>query len=92
MAKKTVKEQIRDWQDTVMTTDTPDDYPTHMWECECGRACERWRGQGDVSCPCGRQYNAFGQLLAYNWAAMPENQSMTDSSIEFDDDAYDYGY
>lgn len=62
--------------------------PTHTWTCTCGATLERYRGQGDQVCGCGTEYNAFGQRLAKGWQNRPENRSMFDSSIEFDDYAY----
>lgn len=42
--------------------------PTNTWECgACGRTVERWRGEYDVSCECGAQYNASGQRLRDDW-------------------------
>ncbi|MDN5768906.1 MAG: DNA repair protein RadA [Humibacillus sp.] len=41
---------------------------TWVKPCEkCGREVARWRGQGDVSCPCGAWYNAGGQRLRDDW-------------------------
>lgn len=46
--------------------------PVATWVCgECGRAVERYRGQGDVTCECGAEYNAFGQRLRDDWRANP---------------------
>jgi hypothetical protein len=34
------------------------------WRCgSCGEVVTRYRGQGDVECQCGAQYNAFGQRM-----------------------------
>jgi hypothetical protein len=34
------------------------------WKCErCRRTVYRYRGQDDVSCECGANYNCFGQRL-----------------------------
>lgn len=41
------------------------DGPTNTWTCgACGRTCERWRGEGDITCECGAEYNSAGQRLA----------------------------
>ena len=37
---------------------------TPMWQKACGdclQTVERWRGQGDVTCECGAEYNTFGK-------------------------------
>lgn len=45
-----------------------DDKPTHTWTCEkCKRTVMRFRGEGDVSCDCGAQYNSSGQRLRDDW-------------------------
>ena len=55
----------------------PDEYyepeePTWEKPCErCNRTVSRWRGQGDVSCPCGAEYNAGGQRLRDDWRGTP---------------------
>lgn len=46
--------------------------PTWTKPCEkCGQQVERWRGQGDISCPCGAWYNASGQRLRDDWLGNP---------------------
>lgn len=46
--------------------------PTWSKPCErCGETVERYRGEGDVSCVCGAQYNAGGQRLRDNWQDNP---------------------
>lgn len=47
--------------------------PTWEKKCECGRVVARWRGMGDVSCDCGREYNAFGQRLRSDWRGNPSS-------------------
>lgn len=45
-----------------------DDHTHSWWECgQCGREVHHYRGQGDVSCRCGAEYNAFGQRLRDDW-------------------------
>jgi hypothetical protein len=42
------------------------------WDCEkCGDEVYRYRGDGDVSCGCGAEYNAFGQRLRDDWRGNP---------------------
>ena len=56
------------------------DPPTNTWECgNCGQTVERYRGEGDVSCDCGAQYNASGQRLRDNWR---DNRSWSDEDID----------
>jgi hypothetical protein len=55
------------------------------WDCDCGYEVRRYRGQGDVSCDCGREYNAFGQLLRSNWRS---NRSNWDEDVS-DMDGYE---
>lgn len=44
------------------------------WKCQkCNEEVFRFRGQGDVSCECGAQYNAFGQRLRDDWRGNPSN-------------------
>lgn len=44
------------------------------WDCDCGKyEVRRYRGQGDVSCDCGAQYNAFGQRLRDDWRSNRSN-------------------
>lgn len=45
--------------------------PTRWWHCSCGEHLERWRGQGEVSCDCGAEYNSSGQLLRSDWRSNP---------------------
>lgn len=42
------------------------DQPTNTFPCkDCGTTLERYRGQGDITCPnCGAEHNSFGQRLA----------------------------
>lgn len=48
--------------------------PTNSWECQvCGKLCERYRGQYDVTCECGAEYNASGQRLIEHWRDNPSN-------------------
>jgi hypothetical protein len=48
------------------------DGPTNSWTCgDCGETVYRFRGEGDVSCDCGAQYNAGGQRLRDNWRNNP---------------------
>lgn len=55
--------------------------PTRTWECgKCGAEVQRWRGQGDVECDCGAQYNSFGQRLRDDWRG---------NSAWYDDDVDD---
>lgn len=44
------------------------------WPCKkCNATVWRYRGQGDVGCDCGAQYNAFGQRLRDDWRENPSN-------------------
>lgn len=44
------------------------------WDCgKCGKEVRRYRGQSDVSCKCGAQYNAGGQRLRDDWRGNPSN-------------------
>lgn len=45
------------------------------WDCDrCGSLVERYRGEGDVSCPqCDAQYNAGGQRLRDDWRGNMSN-------------------
>lgn len=53
--------------------------PTNSWTCDCGRTINRYRGQGDQSCPdCGQWYNAGGQHLRNDWM---NNPSLYDDEI-----------
>lgn len=48
------------------------DGPTNTWICgSCGDVVMRFRGEGDVSCDCGAQYNASGQRLRDDWRGNP---------------------
>lgn len=48
--------------------------PTWEKDCgKCGQKVARWRGQGDVSCECGAEYNAFGQRLRDDWRGNASN-------------------
>jgi hypothetical protein len=45
-------------------------------ECDaCHRELDRWRGEPDISCPCGAEYNCFGQRLRDDWRSNPSNYS-----------------
>ena len=49
------------------------------WDCQkCKAEVRRYRGQSDVSCDCGAQYNASGQRLRDDWRG---NRSNYDSEI-----------
>lgn len=56
-----------------------DDYsnePTDTWQCRvgnCTHTVKRYRGQYDVTCECGAEYNSFGQLLRSDWRSNPSN-------------------
>lgn len=53
--------------------------PTNTWECgQCHETVERYRGQSDVRCPCGAEYNAGGQRLRDDWRG---NRSNWDSDV-----------
>lgn len=42
--------------------------------CErCRAVVYRYRGDADVTCPCGASYNAFGQRLRDDWRGNPSN-------------------
>lgn len=49
--------------------------PTWSKPCQrCNHTVERWRGQGDVTCPnCGAEYNAGGQRLRDDWRGNPSS-------------------
>ena len=48
--------------------------PTNTWTCEnCGLRVERYRGESDVRCSCGAEYNAFGNRLRDDWRGNPSN-------------------
>lgn len=60
--------------------------PTNSWTCgACGATCERYRGQGDIQCRCGAQYNGFGQRLRDDWR---NNASNWDDEVS-DMDGYE---
>lgn len=55
---------------------TRHDDGSSSWPCQnknCKHTVWRYRGQGDVSCDCGAQYNAFGQRLRDDWRGNPSN-------------------
>lgn len=53
--------------------------PTNTFACkDCGTTCERYRGQYDVTCECGAEYNASGQRLRDDWRGNP---SLYDDNI-----------
>ena len=56
------------WEERLATGEPG---PTNWWHCHCGEHLERWRGEGEVSCNCGAEYNAFGQLLRSDWRSNP---------------------
>lgn len=61
------------------------------WKCEkkqCGQEVRRYRGQSDVSCDCGAQYNASGQRLRDDWRG---NRSNYDENVS-DMDGYEMQY
>jgi hypothetical protein len=50
------------------------DGPTNTWKCQdCDTEVFRFRGEGDVSCDCGAQYNACGQRLRDDWRGNMSN-------------------
>lgn len=56
------------------------DGPTNTWECgDCGETVMRFRGDGDVSCDCGAQYNSSGQRLRDDWRG---NSSTWDEDMD----------
>ena len=56
--------------------------PTKTWVCECGISVECWRGEPNVYCSCGAEYNAFGQRLRYDWAENPSNWDSDISDLD----------
>lgn len=55
------------------------DAPSNWWHCgTCDRHLERYRGQSDVPCDCGAEYNSGGQRLRDDWR---RNPSLYDESI-----------
>lgn len=75
----------------------PGNDDTAEWEadCEqCGKLVMRFRGQDDVSCNCGAEYNCFGQRLRDDWRGNPSNYDDDISDLEgyemqhANDDAY----
>lgn len=53
---------------------------THTWECgRCGKKVKRYRGQRDVTCACGAEYNSFGQRLRDDWRG---NSSTWDADVD----------
>jgi hypothetical protein len=68
-----------------------DDYPEPTWvkECDsCGWEVERYRGQSEVSCGCGAQYNAFGQRLRDDWRGNRSNYDEDVSDMDGFEDQY----
>ena len=62
------------------------DGPTNTWTCgDCNETVYRFRGDYDVTCDCGAQYNASGQRLRDNWRG---NMSNYDDDIS-DLDGYE---
>jgi hypothetical protein len=48
------------------------DGPTNSWTCEkCSTEVYRFRGERDVSCDCGAEYNSWGQRLRDDWRGNP---------------------
>lgn len=61
------------------------DTPNLDWEgeCEqCHRTISRFRGEGDVDCECGAEYNCFGQRLRDDHHANPSNYDDDVSDME----------
>jgi len=59
--------------------------PNLDWEgiCEqCGRTVSRFRGEGDVGCECGAEYNCFGQRLRDDWRGNSSNWDDDVSDME----------
>lgn len=54
----------------------------HTTNCPCGQTIDHYRGEGDVTCQCGANYNAFGQRLRDDLYSRP-NRS------EWDEDCGD---
>jgi glycine/D-amino acid oxidase-like deaminating enzyme len=52
-----------------------------LWtkRCRCGAWLKGYRGDGDIRCGCGAEYNAFGQELRADWR---ENASNYDEEID----------
>ena len=64
----------------------PEPVPTWVKPCEsCGYDVERYRGQSEVTCGCGAEYNASGQRLRDDWR---ENRSNYDYDVS-DMDGYE---
>lgn len=47
------------------------DGPTNWWQCDCGEWVFRFRGDGDLTCECGQDFNSSGQRLVSNWRGNP---------------------
>jgi hypothetical protein len=46
--------------------------PTNSWECnKCKEIVERYRGEVTVTCSCGQEFNASGQMLVSDWRGNP---------------------
>ena len=52
------------------------------WQCDCGQPVYRYRGQGDVTCPNGHYFNAFGQRLRDDFM---DNPAWKYPDLEIDD-------
>lgn len=53
--------------------------PTNWWHCgSCNEHLERYRGENDISCRCGAEYNSGGQRLRDDWR---RNASLYDDDI-----------
>lgn len=57
--------------------------PTREWDCgHCGAKVRRYRGESDVTCVCGAEYNAFGQRLRDDWRGNPSNYDENIGDLE----------
>lgn len=57
--------------------------PTHTWTCQdCDGTVERYRGEYDVTCECGAEYNAAGQRLRDNWRGNPSSWDSETGDLE----------
>jgi hypothetical protein len=69
--------------------------PTNTFPCaNCGTGLERYRGEGDISCPsCGAEHNSFGQRLAprSQWGE-ETGESLSDINNPRDPEGYGYPY
>lgn len=68
---------------SIQLTQDPDDPNLRTGTCEaCGSEVSRYRGEDDIECRCGAQYNASGQRLRDDWRGNPST---------WDDDIGDLG-